>query len=77
MIFSKVYKESQLFQSVYLVDVVTRYDVVEHGVEVVEQSDDLYRSTLRRQLSKADNIREVDGGVLSEDNCVKPTISEK
>ena len=58
-----VYTENSLvcFKA-YLVDVVTRYDVVEHIVEVVEQSDDLYRSTLRRQLCKSDNIREVDCG---------------
>ena len=31
----------------YLVDIVTRYDVVEHVVEIIQQFDDLYRTTFR------------------------------
>ena len=43
-----------------LIDVVTRYDVVEHAVEIIQQFDDLYRTTFRRQRCKPDNIGEVD-----------------
>jgi len=43
-----------------LVDIVTRYDVVEHAVEIIQHLDHLYRTTFRRQLCKSDNIGEVD-----------------
>jgi len=44
----------------YLVDVMTRHDVVERAVEIIQQLDDLYRATFRRQLREPDNIGEVD-----------------
>ena len=44
----------------YLIDVVTRYDVVEDTVEIIQQFDDLYRTTFRRQLCESNDIREVD-----------------
>ena len=43
-----------------LVDVVTRDCVVECTVEIIQQFDDLYRTTFRRQHCKPDDIREVD-----------------
>jgi len=44
----------------YLVDVVTWYGVVERTVEIIQQFDDLYRSTFRRQHCEPDDIREVE-----------------
>jgi len=44
----------------YFVDVVARYCVIEHRVQVVEQIDHFERRTLRRQLGEADDVREVD-----------------
>ena len=44
----------------YLVDVVTRDGVVERTVEIIQQFDDLYRSTFRRQHCEPDDIREVE-----------------
>ena len=44
----------------HLVDVVTWYGVVKRTVEIIQQFDDLYRSTFRRQHRESDNIREVD-----------------
>jgi len=43
-----------------LVDVVTRDGVVERTVEIIQQFDDLYRTTFRRQYGEPDDIREVD-----------------
>jgi len=43
-----------------LVDVVTWYGVVERTVEVIQQFDDLYRTTFRRQRCEPDYIWEVD-----------------
>jgi len=45
-----------------LVDVVTWYGVVEYSVEIIQQFDDLYRTTFRWQHREPDNIREVDRG---------------
>ena len=49
------------YHTTYLVDVVTWYGVVEHTVKIIQQFDDLYWSTFRRQQCEPDNIREVDG----------------
>ena len=43
-----------------LVDVITRNGVVERIVEIVEQFDNLYRTTFRRQRREPDDIWEVD-----------------
>ena len=44
----------------YLVDIVAWDGVVESTVEIVQQFNDLYRTTFRRQLCESDDIREVD-----------------
>ena len=44
----------------YLVDVITWDGVVERTVEIIQQFDDLYRTTFRRQHREPDDIREVD-----------------
>jgi len=44
----------------HLVNVVTRDGVVERTVEIIQQFDDLYRSTFRRQHCESDDIRKVD-----------------
>jgi len=44
----------------YLVDVIARDGVVESAVEIVQQLNDLYRTTFRRQHRESDDIREVD-----------------
>ena len=43
-----------------LVDVVTWDGVVERAVEIIQEFDDLHRTTFRRQRCEPDNIREVD-----------------
>ena len=43
-------------------DVTGGDDVIEHCVERVEEVDNLYRCTHRRQRREADDVREVDGG---------------
>ena len=53
-------RRSHASKVTYLVDVVTWYGVVERTVEIIQQFDDLYRSTFRRQHCEPDNIREVD-----------------
>jgi len=39
---------------------VTFDGVVERTVEIIQQFDDLYRTTFRRQRGESDDIREVD-----------------
>ena len=43
-----------------LIDVVTRDGVVESTVEIIQQFNDLHRTTFIRQLCESDDIREVD-----------------
>lgn len=49
---------------VYLVYVVFRNDIIKQGVEVVQQVDNLQRSTLCRQWREANNIREINGNFV-------------
>ena len=44
----------------YLVDVVTWDGVIKSSVEIIQQFDDLYRTSFRRQRGEPDDIREVD-----------------
>ena len=43
-----------------LVDVITRDGVVERTVEIIQQFNNLYRATFRRQHCESNDIREVD-----------------
>jgi len=43
-----------------LVDVITWDGVVERTVEIIQQFNDLYRTTFRRQHRESDDIRKVD-----------------